>query len=192
MNPARIDLRCSTACLRARELFFHWWLRAMCAGLIAAISLHMSIDRYRKAALNRSLEAIHQAGATYARDDEVRGRPVVSIDLDSYLVDDSGQVHRRGSATDQLLAVLPGFHQLRELSLSWSNVTDAGLPNLAELKALRRLSLRGTQVTDAGIPHLSRCGSLNWIDLRETRVTPEGVGLLEKALPETVVLIDTE
>jgi hypothetical protein len=192
MNPAGIDLRCATACVRARELLFHWWHRVMCAGLIAAISLHMGIDLYRNAALNRSLEAISQAGAIYARDDEVRGRPVVSIDLDSYLVDDSGQVHHRGSATDQLLAVLPGFPQLRELSLSWSNVTDTGLPNLAELKVLRRLSLRGTQVTDAGVPHLSRCGSLKWIDLRETRVTSEGVGLLERALPETVILIRIE
>ncbi len=182
MNPAGIDSRCSSACTWARELFVHWWYRAACVGLLAVISVQLSTDLYQTIALNRALEVIRQAGGIYARDDDVRGRPVVSIDLDSYLVDDSGQVHRRGRATDQLLAVLPQFHQLRELSLAGANVTDAGLPHLTELKALRRLCLRSTQVTEAGASHLTRCGRLNWIDLRETSVTSASAGLAESCL----------
>jgi hypothetical protein len=192
MNPAGIDSICSHVSARSRELFVHWWHRATCVGVIAAIGLHLGIDHCRTAAINHSLAAVSQAGGMYARDDKVRGRPVVSIDLDSFLVDDAGQVHRRGRATDQLLAVLPRFAHLCELSLAWANVTDAGLPQLTELKSLRRLSLRGTQVTDAGVSHLTRCGELNWIDLRETNVTSAGIGLLQVALPDADILIYTE
>jgi hypothetical protein len=192
MNPAAIDSKCSPACARAREIFLQWWHRAACVGLLAAISAQLGIDLYRTMALNRTLEVIRQAGGIHARDDEARGRPVVSIDLDSYLVDDSGQVHRRGRASDQLLAVIPRFNELRELSLAGANVTDAGLLHLTKLKALRRLSLRGTQVSDAGVSQLTRCDLLRWIDLRETCVTSAGVGLLQSALPGADILTDTE
>jgi hypothetical protein len=165
---------------------------AICVGLIAAIGVLVSIELYKMAAINRSLAAVCEAGGIYARDDEARGRPVVSIDLDSYLIDDTGQVHRRGRATDQLLALLPRFDQLRELSLVEADVTDLGLPHLTQLRGLKRLSLRGTRVTDAGVAHLARCLKLGWIDLRETSVTSRGVGMLQAALPGTDILIDTE
>jgi hypothetical protein len=152
----------------------------------------VGVDFYKVVACNRSLAAIRKAGGIYARDVEARGRPIVSIDLDSYLVDDTGQVHRRGRATDQVLAMLPQFGQLRELSLARADVTDAGLPHLTKLTSLRKLNLRGTQVTDAGVAHLVRCLKLGWIDLRETSVTSEGVGMLQRGLPGTEILIDNE
>jgi Leucine Rich repeat len=192
MNPAGIDSRCSPACARARDFFVHWWGRATCVGLIAAISLHLGIDLYRTTAIDRSLEAMCQAGGMFARDEDAQGQPVVAIDLDSYMIDDTGQVHHRGRATDQLLALLPRFVQLRELSLAKADVTDAGLPHLTELKALTSVNLRGTQVTDAGVLHLGRCLRLRWVDLRETNVTSKGVDFLRGALPGTDILMNAE
>ena len=43
--------------------------------------------------------------------------------------------------------------QLQELSLTRTQVTDAGLVHLRALKQLQRLSLDGAQVTDAGDRH---------------------------------------
>src|SRR5262249_763100 len=147
--------------------------RAGAAGLVAVLVGLLSIDLLRKAETDGSIAEILKAGAVYARDDRAQGNPVVTIDLASFMVDDTGRVYRKGYANDPLLTVLPRFEQLRGLNLAHADVTDAGLFNLTHLKALRTLSLRATQITDAGISHLARCVSLDWIDLRETLVTEE-------------------
>jgi hypothetical protein len=51
------------------------------------------------------------------------------------------------------LAVLP---YLRELNLTGTRVTDAGLEHLTGLAQLHELTLTDTQVTEAGLPrHLA-------------------------------------
>jgi hypothetical protein len=192
MNSVALISRYSSGCAQWRDRLARWWPGAICVGLIVAIGVVLGTELHRMAAIRRSLAGVCEAGGLYALDGEAHGRPVVSINLDSYLIDDAGQVHRRGRATDPLLALLPPFDRLRELSLIGADVTDAGLTYLTELKALRRLSLRGTHVTDAGVSRLARCSNLRWIDLRETRVTPAGVGLLQVALTKAEILVDTD
>jgi internalin A len=39
--------------------------------------------------------------------------------------------------------------------LAWTQITDAGLKELAALKNLQTLNLNGTQITDAGLKELA-------------------------------------
>src|SRR5439155_954434 len=70
------------------------------------------------------------------------------------------------------------------LELNRSDVTDAGLKNLAGLGKLSMLGLRGARgVTDAGLKELSGLKNLAALHLRGTRLTDAGVAWLRKALP---------
>jgi hypothetical protein len=155
----------------------------------AGLVLH---DLEHKGRINWALAGVRQAGGLYARDEEDARRPVVSIDLDEFLVDDSGREYRKGRASDDLLARLVWFDRLRELSLERTLVTDAGLAHLAGLKSLRRLNLRGSPITDAGLLHLARLPGLQEIDLRETRVTAAEVAALRQALPGATIIADVK
>jgi hypothetical protein len=54
---------------------------------------------------------------------------------------------------------------------------------LAKLKRLTFLSLTNTQVTDAGMVHLAELTTLKLLYLNNTQVTDAGVAELQKALP---------
>ncbi len=72
--------------------------------------------------------------------------------------------------TDTTLELLKQFPHLREVDLSGTQVTDAGLATLAELQ-LQTLRMKGTAITDAGFQrYLSAKSSLVQLDLRETGV----------------------
>jgi hypothetical protein len=168
------------------------WLLAAVLVLFAGLTGLICFDLVRKASMERAIEGLRKAGSYYARSDLERDRPVVSIDLDSSLVDDSGRVHSRRRATDNDLALLIHFDRLRELSLAGADVTDAGLAHLTELKSLRQLNLRGTRITDIGLAHLEGLRNLERLDLRETRVTASGIAALRDSLPDTVIVTERE
>jgi hypothetical protein len=165
-------------------------LRAALLLPIAALVTLAFAELHRKAAVERALEGIRKVGGLYARDQAERDRPVVSVDLCAYQIDDTGMVHRKGPARDSELALLLPFHRLRDLSLEKSAVSDAGLVHLAGLKSLQRLSLRGTAITDAGLSSLRDLSGLTLLDLRDTRTTAAGIAALRTALPGTVILSD--
>ena len=64
------------------------------------------------------------------------------------------------------------------LDLTGSNVTDAGLKELAGLHKLTSLGLAVTQVTDAGLRELAGLSNLATLDLSETKVTDAGMKVL--------------
>jgi hypothetical protein len=64
---------------------------------------------------------------------------------------------------------------LRGLNLSGTQVTDAELADLAELKELKFLWLSNTKVTDAGLAHLAGLTSLRWLGLSKTKITDAGL-----------------
>ena len=70
------------------------------------------------------------------------------------------------------------------LTLSNSQVTDAGLKELAGLKQLQTLGLSDTQVTDAGLKELASLKQLQTLVLGGTKVTDAGMQELQKALPK--------
>jgi hypothetical protein len=85
--------------------------------------------------------------------------------------------------TDETLDLLRGMARLRELDLSNSAVTDAGLAALAGLP-LERLRLARTNVTDAGFKdHLASMDTLTMLDLSGTGVKPETIDTWKKARP---------
>ena len=71
--------------------------------------------------------------------------------------------------------------------LSGTDVTDAGLKDLAGLKQLQWLNLTKTQVTDAGLKHLAGLKQLRLLLLTNTKVTDKGIADLKKALPNLVI-----
>jgi hypothetical protein len=72
---------------------------------------------------------------------------------------------------------------LQTLSLWSTEISDAGLKDLAEFKRLKTLHLSQTRVTDAGLKELYALKGLRTLSLRATRVTPAAVALLKEALP---------
>ena len=78
-------------------------------------------------------------------------------------------------------------HEVIELDLSITKVTDAGLEQLAKFPNLRKLNLASTLVSDTGMRHLTALKSLRSLDLSGTRVTGAGLNHLE-SLPELKTL----
>ncbi len=84
---------------------------------------------------------------------------------------------------DATLENLKGMTQLRELDLSNSGVTDAGLAALEGLP-LERLRLARTKVTDAGFKdYLARIDTLLMLDLSGTAVSAETIDAWKKSKP---------
>ncbi|MFI5382045.1 MAG: hypothetical protein ACHRHE_22345, partial [Tepidisphaerales bacterium] len=68
-----------------------------------------------------------------------------------------------------------------------TQVSDAGLVHIGELKGLQCLVLSGPKVTDAGLVHLKQLKSLQWLDLHYTKVTEVGAKALQASLPGTTI-----
>ena len=77
--------------------------------------------------------------------------------------------------TDAGLEHLKGLTELRGLSLMRTRVTDAGLEHLKGLTKLQRLSLMRTRVTDTGLEHLKGLTKLQSLSLRGTQITDAGL-----------------
>jgi hypothetical protein len=82
---------------------------------------------------------------------------------------------RGTDVTDAGLKELAGFKSLHALNLGGTDVTDAGLKELAGLQSLQTLSLGGTEVTDAGLKELAGLQSLQALSLLQTKVTDAGL-----------------
>jgi hypothetical protein len=132
-------------------------------------------------------------------DERKEGKPVVDVSFYSSPV------------TDDQLALLKEFPELRQLDLQYTKVsdrglahlagltqleylclyqctgfTDAGLAHLKKLTKLRELLLNGTKVSDGAVKHLAGLTSLEHVYLGGgTKVTPEGYRSLRQKLPKT-------
>jgi hypothetical protein len=77
---------------------------------------------------------------------------------------------------------------LKSLQLPYSDLTDAGLARLAELKKLEVLDLSGTAITAAGLKHLTALEHLRELTLREVGVSAEEMEAIAKKLPRGIRL----
>jgi hypothetical protein len=84
--------------------------------------------------------------------------------------------------TDAGLGFLAGAQSLMALTLWDTHVTDAGLHHLQELPSLVELDLGATAITDQGLAELAVL-PLRWLSLRDTLVSVEGLRALREALP---------
>ncbi|MBM3877724.1 MAG: hypothetical protein FJ386_13585 [Verrucomicrobia bacterium] len=83
------------------------------------------------------------------------------------------------NVTDATLAQLKDVKSLTDLNLATTKITDAGLASLANLTNLTRLHLEQTAVTDAGMRHLARLRNLTYLNLFGTQVSDAGLGELK-------------
>src|SRR4029079_2701451 len=72
---------------------------------------------------------------------------------------------------DSTLVCVRQFPHLKRLALSFTNVGDAGMAHVSELRQLEFLSLEVTDVTDASIPLLAKLGCLRTLDIIDTSVS---------------------
>ncbi len=77
----------------------------------------------------------------------------------------------RTQVTDAGLKELAALESLQVLDLGYTQVTGAGLKELAGLQNLQALNLIGTQVTGAGLKELAGLKSLQTLNLCSTPVT---------------------
>src|SRR5207302_1019475 len=77
--------------------------------------------------------------------------------------------------TDAGLKELAELKRLQWLGLSCSSLTDGGLKDLARLKSLQSLDLGGTKVTGTGLKELAELKDLQALQLSHTKVTDAGL-----------------
>ncbi|MBL7041570.1 MAG: hypothetical protein ISR77_23250, partial [Pirellulaceae bacterium] len=76
--------------------------------------------------------------------------------------------------TDSDLRHVQGLTNLEELTLRFTDVSDDGLIHLKNLTRLRALDLSGTKINDTGLRHLHTLQELESLGLAETKVTLAG------------------
>ena len=79
-----------------------------------------------------------------------------------------------------LKTLIPVAPQLAWLDVSKTQITDAGLADVAQLPNLTRLHLEKTGITDAGIPHIAKLGKLEYLNLYGTKVSDAGIAQLKE------------
>ncbi len=90
--------------------------------------------------------------------------------------------------TDAGLTQVKGLRHLKSLILTENSViTDAALDSLTGLAELQELWLMETQVTDTGLERLKELSQLKVLELRGSRVTDTGVKKLHQALPNCTI-----
>jgi hypothetical protein len=86
-----------------------------------------------------------------------------------------------------LWPIVGRIRTLRELTLSESNIDDAGMVHVGRLRGLTDLSLDRTIVSDEGARHLAKLTSLESLDLDDTDITDASIATLA-ALPKLATL----
>ena len=85
--------------------------------------------------------------------------------------------------TDAGLKEVAKLQKLQRLFLAGTQITDAGLKEVAKLEKLEGLVLGGTKVTDEGLKEIAKLKKLEYLELIAPKVTKAGVAELKKALP---------
>jgi len=94
----------------------------------------------------------------------------------------------RSQLSDAGLGELAAFTHLRRLRLDQTGIGDAGMKELVSLKELAVLNLFGTKVGDEGLRFVSTLPRLERVFVWQSGVTSEGVAALREARPEVQVI----
>ena len=86
--------------------------------------------------------------------------------------------------TDAGLKDVAKLQNLEELVLENTQITDEGLKEVAKLQKLEQLLLSYTEITDAGLKDVARLQKLIKLVFWSTKVTKAGVAEFKKALPD--------
>lgn len=150
---------------RRRAWFWIFWLMATLTLLLAAGG-GLAVLAYRNAE-PRAVQLVKQLGGRVRwTNDRPKNGHVVSVSLSVNTLRD-----------DDLAQLTPwwwNFPELKDLDLSSSAITDAGLAHLRGAE-LRSLALDGTQITGDGLRHLTGMSELRSLSLNETQIGDDGL-----------------
>ena len=93
----------------------------------------------------------------------------------------------RTEISDAGLSCLPKDAKLTELDLAATKISNRGLKHVGLLQGLKYLSLQDTAVTGAGLRHLNDLRNLETLNLIDTNVSDAAVAELRRALPKCVI-----
>ena len=80
------------------------------------------------------------------------------------------------------------LEKVAKLFLNGTQMTDAGLKEVAKMQKLERLYVADTQITYAGLKKLAKLKKSKFLSLFRTKVTDEDVAKLKKALPNCKII----
>jgi Leucine-rich repeat (LRR) protein len=80
-------------------------------------------------------------------------------------------------------------HQLTSLNLSYTDITDLGLKQVAKLQKLTSLDLSSNKITDAGLKEVAKLQKLTSLDLSATKITDAGLKEVAKLQQLTELLL---
>jgi hypothetical protein len=123
------------------------------------------------------LEEVRKLGGKVELDEMAAGKPVIFIKLNDIPVEDAFVIRVASIAT------------LRKLHLASTKAGDEALKSVGKMKELEHLDLAFAPVTDSGLKHLHSLKNLKRVRLSFTKVTDDGVAELQKALPETTIIV---
>lgn len=104
-----------------------------------------------------------------------------------------GYLNLAGSTlSEDLLEIIAGMPQLRQLMLQNSSVTDQDLAQLADLKTLEVLNLYGTAVGDQSASTLRGFSQLQRVYTWQSGWSPAGIAQVQEALPALTVVGEAE
>ena len=139
--------------------------------LVWAVAVLLAVaEASARAGEEEAVQAIERWGRA-ERDEAAPGRPVTRVTV--------------MSGKDEDLKVLKDCSQLRELDLSSTLITDAGLKELTGLCRLTSLRVRSPLVTDAGLKELAALRQLQELDLFHMQVTDAGLKEIREFKPRT-------
>jgi hypothetical protein len=79
------------------------------------------------------------------------------------------------------------FPTTKALTLHDSTFTDQDLSSVEDLSSYETLDLEGTQLSNAGLKQLEQMKQLRYIVVRHTNVTAAGIQRLQQALPKASI-----
>ena len=144
------------AAIASKRIKRRWAFGVLAFAAISSLSL-MVLDTFK---LRSERELFEQNQKLQKRGDsiDVSGRTIVELKLSP-------------TTTDESLAELQGFQDVRTLSLANTQVTDAGLKSLLKFPRLTSLDLSYTNISDAGLVELRNLKNIQHLSLAYTRVT---------------------
>ncbi|HXY33329.1 MAG TPA: hypothetical protein VEI07_03815, partial [Planctomycetaceae bacterium] len=161
---------------------------AFCVLLVIILSPAGRVDATDK--VEETIQRIESLGGQVKRDEKMTGRPVTEIILEGNpeeyapllsqlrLFTNLTTLDCQTNITDAGLKELAGLKKLKSLCLANTDITDAGLSELRGIENLESLILSNTRVRDAGLKELSGLKNMKLLELGGTRITDAGLKAL--------------
>jgi hypothetical protein len=158
--------------------------------LTAVIGIGLGILSYRHAVQQRDIAMIREMGGDASVEASGPGwlRWLIGDKFFEHVV---GAELQGSRITDETLAVVARFPDLKGLSVINAAITDSGFAQLHRLHRLEILYMESVQITDAGLMHLTEVPSL--VELRVATgtipgITVNGLKKLQQASPTLKVV----